>query len=118
VNAASMFLGPTLLITTVSAQTPDDDIQLFRKDVRSLRKQIIAPTFNSLIVKPNSSGRFMVVIHPRRSRSWTRSFPVGRLRRGGLGEIRGRSVADSRRAARTLELTLHGRLERRRRAVR
>ena len=42
VNVAAMCLGLTLLTTTVSAQTSDDDLQLFRKDVRSLKKQIIA----------------------------------------------------------------------------
>src|SRR5215469_5177817 len=42
VNGALLYLGLTLLMTTASAQTPDDDIQLFRKDVRSLKKQIIA----------------------------------------------------------------------------
>ena len=41
-NAASLFVGLTLLMTTASAQTPEDDIQLFRKDVRSLKKQLIA----------------------------------------------------------------------------
>jgi Spy/CpxP family protein refolding chaperone len=41
VIAASLFLGLAVL-STASAQTPDDDIQLFRKDVRSLKKQIIA----------------------------------------------------------------------------
>ena len=42
VNGTFLCLGLALLTTTASAQTPDDDIQLFRKDVRSLKKQIIA----------------------------------------------------------------------------